>query len=149
MTDLFLAIAHHVLVFGLAGMLAAEAVLVRAGMSGADATRVARLDAGYGASAGLILLIGISRLMFGAKGLDYYLVNVWFWAKMAAFAAMGLASIPPTLRFFAWRAALTASPSYVPAADDILRVKSLLRLQLLLLVVIVAFAATMARFAAY
>lgn len=149
MADLFLAIAHHILVFGLVGMLTGEAVLVRPGMSSADAARVARLDAGYGAAAGLILLIGILRLVFGAKGLDYYLVNVWFWGKIAAFACMGLASIPPTLRFFAWRAALKANPSYVPDAHDIARVKFLLRLQSLLLVAIIAFAATMARYATY
>ena len=46
MTDLWLAIAHHVLVFSLAIMLAVQASLVREGMGRGDATRVARLEIG-------------------------------------------------------------------------------------------------------
>jgi putative membrane protein len=145
MTDLALAIVHHLLAFGLAAMLACELVLVRPGMAGAQAVRVARLDAGYGASAGLILAIGILRVMYGLKGPEYYLDNVWFWAKLISFAAMGLLSIPPTVRFLKWRKA-AANPGFAPAPEEIASVRAFVRLELLLLVLVIVFAATMARF---
>jgi putative membrane protein len=146
MTDLGLAVLHHVLVFGLVAMLASELVLVRAGMSPADAARAARLDGGYGMSAGLIILVGVLRVLYGAKGPDYYLANVWFWAKMASFAAVGALSVPPTLRFLSWR---KAGPAFLPEATEIARLRRFFKLQLLLVVAILVFAATMARYAAY
>ena len=93
--DLILAILHHVAVFALFGQLIAEAVLLRPGMTAADVPRIARLDAGYGATAGAVLIIGIVRVSYGAKGGDYYQGNHWFWAKMAVFALVALSSIRP------------------------------------------------------
>jgi putative membrane protein len=63
--------------------------------------------------------VGIARVIYGAKGYLYYIENVWFWAKMASFAAIGLLSIPPTLRFFAWRKAAAATPDFVPVPAEI------------------------------
>jgi len=68
MTDLILAIVHHVLVFGLVVTLAIEKALVRPAMTAADARKVAGVDAGYGITAGLVVVIGVCRVMFGAKG---------------------------------------------------------------------------------
>ena len=50
-TDLTLAIAHHILIFTLAGVLAFEIGAIRSGMTGLD---VARVDAWYGILAGAI-----------------------------------------------------------------------------------------------
>ena len=103
MTDLWLAIAHHVLVFGLVTMLAAEVVLVRPGLSPRDPARISRLDAGCGINALFVVIVGVLRVNYGAKGAVYYVDNVWFWAKMATFVSVGIPSIPPTIRFIAWR----------------------------------------------
>jgi putative membrane protein len=146
MTDLWLAIVHHVLVFGLAAMLAAEAVLVRRGMGARDAAKVARLDAGYGANAGLVIVVGVLRVIYGAKGYVYYIDNPWFWAKMASFAALGVLSIPPTIRFLAWRKAVQADANFAPSDEAVRGVQTYIRLELALIIVIVAFAATMARY---
>jgi putative membrane protein len=43
-TDAWLAIAHHLAVFSLAAVLAAEWALVRRGMAAADIRRLARVD---------------------------------------------------------------------------------------------------------
>lgn len=144
--DLWLAIAHHVLVFGLAGMLMAEMVLVRPGMSAQDAAKVARLDAGYGATAVLVIVAGVLRVAYGVKGADYYLANPWFWAKMACFALIALLSIPPTLRFLGWRRSQRNDASFVPAAAEVESARRFLRFEVLLIVPLVAFAAAMARF---
>jgi putative membrane protein len=149
MTDLWLAIAHHVLVFGLAIMLAVEAALLRDGMGGAEATRIARLDIGYGASAGLIVIIGILRVIYGAKGYLYYVENVWFWAKMATFATIGILSIPPTLRFRAWQVALKANAGFAPATGEVAKLRTYLAWELRLLILVAVFAATMARYTSF
>ena len=149
MTDLWLAIAHHGLVFGLAIMLAVQATLLREGMEAQDAARIARLDIGYGASAGLIVIVGALRVIYGAKGYFYYVENVWFWAKMATIALIGILSIPPTLRFRAWASAAKADAGFTPAAEDITRLRVYLKWELRLLIVVVALAATMARYTSF
>ena len=56
MLDLTLAIAHHLLIFGLFGVLAAELISVRAGMTVETVTRMSRVDLWYGVLAGLIIV---------------------------------------------------------------------------------------------
>lgn len=146
MTDLWYAIAHHVLVFGMVAMLAAESALVRPGMSAADITRASRLDGIYGALASLVILVGVLRVIYGAKGSDFYLDNHWFWAKMFAFAVMGLLSIPPTLRLLRWRLALRSNAGFFPTPTEIGTVRRYMRFELILVVAVVAFAAAMARY---
>lgn len=146
MTDLWLAIAHHMLVFGLVIMLATEAALVRQGLGAAEVKRLAGLDIGYGVTAALIIVVGIHRVIFGAKGYVFYVENVWFWAKMASFALIGILSIVPTIRFRVWKKALKADPAALPAAADIAHVRGHIGLELLLIFAVVAFAAIMARY---
>jgi putative membrane protein len=146
MTDLWLAIAHHIVVFGLVIMLASESALVRQGLGAAEVKRLAGLDIGYGVTAVLIIVIGIHRVIFGAKGYVYYVENFWFWAKMASFALIAILSIVPTLRIRAWRKALKDDPTALPAAADIAHVRGHIRLQILLVFAVVSFAAIMARY---
>jgi putative membrane protein len=146
MTDLWLAIAHHILVFGLVIMLAAEFALVRQGLGAAEVKRLTGLDIGYGVTALLIIVVGIHRVVFGAKGYAFYVENVWFWAKMAAFALIAVLSIVPTIRFRSWRKALKANPLAAVPVNDIVHVRGHIRLQLLLVFAVVSFAAIMARY---
>jgi putative membrane protein len=141
-TDLLLAIAHHMLVFSLVGILAFEIAMLRPGITDADLRRVARVDIWYGVLAGLILIVGFARIRFAAKGWDYYTANPFFWAKMASFAAVGLLSVPPTMAIIRWRRALPA----LPDATQIAGMRRLLWGEAVLFGFIVAFAATMARF---
>jgi Predicted membrane protein len=66
--DLHLAIAHHLLIFLLAGILAFEIGVIRLTMTGADIDRVGRVDAWYGILALAIVAVGFSRAIFAAKG---------------------------------------------------------------------------------
>ena len=143
--DLTLAIAHHVLVFGLAVMMATELARLRPGLAGSDVARLARLDAGYGGTAGLIIVIGVLRVIYGVKGYAYYLHNPWFWGKMATFAVIGLLSIPPTIAFLRWRKAQALEAGFAPPDSEIARISRFLVYQMALLVLVVALAATMAR----
>lgn len=144
MTDLILAIVHHLLVFGLVAMLAIERVL--AGAPVVDIPRLARLDGGYGGTATLIVLVGIGRVIRGGKGWAFYQSNPFFWAKIATFLLIGLISIGPTMAFLRWARAARAEAGFQPPIADRKRVITALNLQALLLVVLLASAAAMARY---
>jgi len=144
-TDLTLAIVHHLLVFLLAGVLAFEIGVIEPSMKREDIVRVGRVDLWYGILAGAIIVIGFSRAIFAAKGWAYYSVNMFFWAKMAAFAVVGLLSIAPTMRIIGWRRALAQNREFAPAAADVVAVRRFLWAEAAFFAFIPAFAAAMAR----
>jgi putative membrane protein len=145
-TDALLAIAHHLLVFGLAMVLAREAILVRRQISAADAVKVARIDTTFGILAGLILVVGFGRVYFGIKGPDYYWHNPFFHGKLGAFLLVGLLSIWPTVRFIRWRAAINRDPAFVPPTSEVEKIRRFIHLELAVFFLIPVFAALMARY---
>lgn len=146
MTDLILAIVHHLIVFGIAAVLAAELALMRpAAMSPHTVRLLGRFDAAYGALSIAILVIGFSRVWFGAKGPDFYLHNHAFWAKVAAFAVVGLLSIKPTLRILAWQKALKADPAFTPPAAELTATRRTMLAEIHVFTLIPIAAALMAR----
>jgi putative membrane protein len=140
MLDLDLAIVHHLLIFGIFGILFAEFMTVRAGMSSAAAVRIASIDLWYGILAAAVVAVGFCRAIFAAKGWAYYSHNAFFWAKMASFAAIGLLSVPPTMVFIGWR-----KPGATPDELTIKSVRRYLHAELALFVLLLIFAAAMAR----
>ena len=144
MSPLAFAILHHLLVFSLAGVVAAELALVRRGMTAADVRRAASVDAFYGLLAALILIVGFSRAAWGAKGWEYYADNPWFHAKMASFLIVGLLSVPPTVRFIRWRRAIRRGAIEAPPEAEVLRVRRWLLLEAGVLALVPVFAAAMA-----
>jgi putative membrane protein len=146
MLEITLAIAHHLLVFGLFAMVVAELVLVKPGLGAPELKRLGGIDAGYGLTALLVLIVGVLRVIYGAKGADYYLGNHWFWAKMAAFAIAGLLSVPPTMAFLRWRRALKGDAAALPSAAQVSGVRRYLLAELAVLLLVPSFAAVMARY---
>jgi putative membrane protein len=144
-TDLILAILHHILIFALAGIIAAEIVLVRPGLKADTVGRLGRLDGAYGMIAMLIIVVGIGRVFFGLKGWEYYVYYWAFWAKMAAFAVVGLLSIRPTMRFIAWRKAASSNPTFAVPDADIRGTRAYLHAEATVFILIPIFAAIMAR----
>src|SRR5512147_232772 len=106
--DAGLAWLHFLFAFIMVGALVAEAFILRLPVDGRVARLLSRVDLFYGISAGLVILAGVSRVMWGAKGWAYYQAQPFFWAKMATFALIGLISIPPTLTFMRWNRAARA-----------------------------------------
>lgn len=143
-TDLVLAIFHHLLVFSIAAIIAAELVLVRPGLKGETLGLLGRVDAAYGLLAMLVIIVGFGRVFWGLKTWDYYIFYWVFWAKMAAFIATGLLSIPPTIRIARWRKAAGAGDQIVPGAE-IASVRSWLKAEAAVFLLIPIFAAMMAR----
>ncbi len=149
MPDLLLAAVHHLLVFALIAMLTAESVLLRGPMEAAALRRLAGLDSGYGVCALLLLAVGAGRIAYGAKGYDFYLHNPWFHAKIGAFVLVGLLSILPTVRFLRWRKALRADPGYLPPPAEVGTLRTLVRLELALIAVVLVCAAATARYGGF
>jgi putative membrane protein len=146
MSDFLLAAIHHLIVFGIASVLAAEIALMRpAAMSPHTVRLLGRFDAVYGGLALAILVAGFARVWFGAKGPDFYLHNPMFWAKVGAFLVVGLVSIRPTLRILAWQKGLKADPAFVPPAQEIGALRRQLLIEIHVFALIPVFAAAMAR----
>jgi putative membrane protein len=145
MTDLILAIAHHLAVFAVAGLLFAEVVLLRPGITGDRIRQLGIIDNAYGAVAGIVVVAGVLRVIFGAAGWEYYVSNYMFWAKMAAFLLVGLLSIPPTLAVLGWRKQLAANPNFSPDNAQVARLRRFFTGELIAFAFIPAFAAAMAR----
>jgi putative membrane protein len=140
MLDLALAIAHHLLVFAVLGVLLAEFLSLRTLTSRENVAWIATIDLGYGILATLVVIVGFSRAAFAAKGWLYYSHNAFFWAKVATFAAIGLLSIRPTIAFGRWRRSGT-----VPDDAAIEPIRLYLHIELGLFVFLLIFAAAMAR----
>jgi putative membrane protein len=140
MLDLVLAIAHHIAIFALFGVLIAELVLIHRAMSPELVQRLGKIDNWYGILAGIIVVVGFSRAIFAAKGWEYYQHNGFFWAKIATFVLIALLSVPPTIRFIQWRL-----QGVVPDAAALRGVRNLLYAEVALFPLLLIFAAAMAR----
>ena len=145
MLDIILAIAHHLAVFSLAGLIAMELVILRPGLSGDRLQLLGRIDGAYGALAGLVIVIGTLRVIFGDAGMGFYIANWVFWMKMAAFALVGILSIRPTIAIIGWRRAAKTEPGFTVPAEGIARNRRFLVAEALIFLSIPVFAAIMAR----
>lgn len=145
MTDLLLAMAHHLLVFGIAALLAAEAALLKPGLDARQLRLLGTLDSLYGLFAVLILIVGFSRVFFGVRGPEFFLTNPWFWAKITAFVIVGVLSAPPTIRFIAWRRRAKTDTGFAITADDVRWVRRFFIGEIVVFAFILLFAAAMVR----
>jgi putative membrane protein len=144
-TDWALASLHHLAVFTLAAVLAAELAILTLDIDSKGIKRLARVDAAYGVSAAIVVIVGVARVVWGAKGYEYYVANHIFWTKMALFLVVGLLSIPPTLRYVAWGRQSRANPAFRPDVSEIVRMRWYLRAEAAFFLAIPVAAAAMAR----
>lgn len=146
LTDALLAYVHHIAAFALVAVLFVEMALCKPGMSPAQVRTLTRYDGMYGVLAVLLLVVvGTMRVFWGVKGAQFYAHNPAFHAKVGLFIVIGLLSVPPTLRYFRWRAALKANPQFTPGADEIRAIRRFIHLQAGLIVFVPLLAVLMAR----
>lgn len=110
------AFLHHLAAFALVAAIAVEFVVIRGALTVDSARKLRALDAVYGASAGLLLIVGLLRVFYFEKGAAFYFGNAFFIAKLTLFIIVGLLSIYPTLQFAAWRKALKVGQ--LPPVDE-------------------------------
>ena len=143
--DAALSYLHFVFAFILVGAIAAEAFVLRLPVDGKVARLLLRIDLFYGIAAVGVILAGVARVFWGAKGAAYYAAQPMFWAKMAAFGAVGLISIAPTRTFFRWVKAAGADTAYAVGEAEAKRVRRLVMIEVHVLALVPLFAALMAR----
>jgi putative membrane protein len=144
MSTLF-AFLHHVCAFTLVSAVAIEFALIRGELTLSSARRLQVADIVLGIAAGALLIIGLLRVFFFEKGSDYYFHSHAFMAKLSIFVVIGLLSIIPTREFLSWGAALKAGQAPVVGAKKLRLVTAVIHGELLAIVLILLFAAIMAR----
>ena len=110
LTDAALAYLHYACILILAGALSAEALLLRASPGAATIAALVRADILYMIAAVLALASGAGRLLFGVKGMAFYVTNPWFHAKITLFVVIGLISIGPRGALFSGVDPLSRTP---------------------------------------
>lgn len=143
--DLLLTMAHHLSVFVLVGIVAAEFALLRPGLAGTRLRQLVRIDRAYGLVALLVVVAGVGRVFWGRTDASYYLSNHVFWGKMGLFVIVGLLSIQPTISLFRWGRALKGDAGFAVPDDQVRRSRHFVHLQVIGLALIPLFAAAMAR----
>ena len=140
-----MAFLHHLAAFTVVATLAVEVAMFKPPLSPLQARRLQRTDLLFGLSAAAVLVIGGLRVAWFEKPAVYYLHDVFFLTKLAAFLIAALISIYPTVTFLSWNAALRAGGAPQVSAGRTRRVRLCLMLELTAIVVILACAALMAR----
>jgi putative membrane protein len=144
-TSALLAFLHHLAAFVIFAALTVELVLMKGELTLTSARSLLRLDAAYGAFAGVLIVVGFLRVFYTEKGAAYYFHSVPFIVKIALFAIVGLLSIYPTREFLSWRKLLQQQQVPVLAADKRRTIRMVLHIELTLLAIIILCAALMAR----
>src|SRR5260370_9008009 len=140
-----MAILHHLAAFTVVAALAVEVALFKPPLSSAQARRLLRTDFIFGASATIVLVVGMLRVAFFEKGREYYWPDLYFLIKFSAFIPAALISIYPTITFLSCSKALNAGVAHEVPEARARRVRLCLMLELTAIVVILACAALMAR----
>ena len=141
----FFAFLHHVAAFALVAGLAVELVLIRDQLTAATMRRIVRVDAIVGLSAAAVLLVGLARVFWFEKGAAYYFHSWPFIGKLGMFTLVALLSIHPTVSFVKWGQALKQGRTPVVDAAAQRNLRRLIHAELGGVVLILLFAAMMAR----
>jgi len=144
-TTALMAFLHHLMAFTLVACVVYEFIAYRKGLSMEEVRRIQRADLMYGISAGLLLIVGVLRVLYFEKGPAFYTHNPFFWLKMNAFLIVGLLSIDPTIRYLRWNKSLKENKLPEITDNEFKRTRLLLTLEVIGLAVILFAAAMMAR----
>jgi putative membrane protein len=144
-TPTLFAFLHHAAAFVLFSSLFTELILLRQSFNATLARSLLRVDAIYGVSAAIIIVVGLVRVYYTEKGATYYLHNSAFITKIVLFAIVGLISIYPTRTFISWRRALKSGAEPTLAESQRTSLRRVVHIELTLLLILILCAAMMAR----
>jgi putative membrane protein len=139
------AFLHHVAAFTLVAAVALEFVLLRGELTLWSARRLQVADMILGIAAGVLLVVGLARVVWFEKGAAYYFANHAFLTKFALFIIVALLSIVPTIEFLSWRGAVKGGQVPVVANDKLKRVRMIVHIELAAIVLILLCAAVAAK----
>jgi putative membrane protein len=144
MAPLF-AFLHHLAAFTLFAALVVELILIRDELTAARAQKILLADMILGGSAGVLLLVGLLRVIYFEKGAYYYFHTWTFIAKLTLFVIVALLSIVPTIEFLSWRAPVRQGEPPQLEAARLRSLRTIIHLELLGVVIIILMAAMMAK----
>jgi putative membrane protein len=139
------AFLHHLAAFTLVAALAVEFMLIREEITLANARRLMLVDGIFGAAAGILLVVGLLRVFFFEKGYVYYFASHAFLSKFGLFIIVGIASAIPTIEFRRWRKAVKAGQAPSVDAKKIRTIRKIIHWELAGIMLILLFAAMMAK----
>ena len=139
------AFLHHLAAFSLFAALVVEFVLLRSTLTVENARKILRADMILGISAGVLLIVGLARVFHFEKGAYYYFHTWTFLGKLSLFIVVGMISSIPTREFLRWRPALKEDQVPVVAPEKIRMIRSIMHYELIAIVLIILFAALMAK----
>jgi putative membrane protein len=145
MAQAIAAYLHYLSIFVLFALLSVEHIQFKLPLDLSRARSLMITDIAYGVSASLVLLSGAARVLWFGKGLDYYLHNSLFHAKVGLFLLIALLSITPTLTFVRMRKSLNSGQVPQISAARGKWVINCIRAELLLLLSMPLLAVFMAR----
>lgn len=143
--DALLAYLHYISIFTMIVFLTAEAVVLRPDMTPEIRKRLARYDAVFGFAALAILVTGLLRVFYGAKGYAFYVHNPVFHVKVGLFILVGLLSIKPTITILRWKKQGKTLPDFVPTPSEIATTRRWVMIESHLIIFIPLAAVLMAR----
>jgi putative membrane protein len=145
MANAIAAYLHYLSIFVLFALLTMEHVQFKLPMDLPRARSLYITDIAFGITAGVVLATGLLRVFWQGKGLEFYLKNGFFHAKVSLFILIALLSILPTFTILNWRNALKAGQVPEISASKGRLVIMFIRLELLLLLMMPLMAVFMAR----
>jgi putative membrane protein len=122
-----------------------EVILLKPGAAGLDIEALALTDRKFGIQAVVVLVTGVLRVVYGAKGAAFYMHNPAFHLKIGLFVLAALISIAPTFAFLRWRKARRGDPSWCVPQAEWQRAKKLVRLEMVIIALIPLAAVIMSR----
>jgi putative membrane protein len=141
----FFAFLHHLAAFTVVAALAVELVLTKDGIVLKNARRILLADLAFGISAGVVLVVGLLRIVYFEKGTFYYFHSVPFVAKLSLFLTVGLLSIYPTIEFLSWRTSVKQEQAPTVTDRKMRAIRSIIHWELVGIVLIILCAALMAK----
>ena len=143
--EAILAALHLVAILTFVVFLSSQAALCRMEwMNAAVVERLVRLDVIYGAAALVMIGSGLARLLWGIKGMSWYVSQPLFHIKITIVVVMAILSIWPSIMFRRWRRNLQASGA-LPDELEVKKVRRLVMIQSHVLPVVAVIAVFWAR----
>jgi len=143
--DAILAYLHFTSIFVFFSFLVVETMMLRGLLDEKAVRLLGRVDIWYFGAAIAVLVTGFSRLVWGAKGPEFYLTSWPIYVKVALFLAVGMLSVSPTLRFIRWRRMFERDASWAVPEAERKHARRMVMIEVHLAALIPLFAVIMAR----
>jgi putative membrane protein len=143
--DAILAYLHFTAIFVFFSFLVVETMMMRSTLDAAAVRVLGRVDIWYFGAGVAVLVTGFSRLVWGAKGADFYLSAWPVYVKVLLFLVVGALSVAPTLRFIRWRRLFERDPAWRVPDEERRLVRRLIVIEVHIAAVIPFFAVIMSR----